>query len=86
MMWAPLLRNSSSGLLVVGPRRLFAWRLLRLPLPPVPLWGTRGLLPLSVYARVARAGTMRERSMVWAPLLRNSSSGLFVVGPRRLFV
>ena len=85
MVWASLLRKIFSGLLVVGPQRLFAWRLLRLPLPPVPLWGTRGLLPLSVYARTAQAGTMRARNMVWARLLCNSSSGLFVVSPQRLF-
>ena len=85
MVWAPLLRNSSSGLLVVGPQRLSAWRLLRLPLPPLcPLWGTWGLLPLSVYVRTAQAGTMRACSMVWAPLQCNISSGLLAVGPQRL--
>ena len=85
MVLAPLLRNSFSGLLVVGPQRLFARRLLRHPLPLCPLWGTRGLLPLSVYARAAQAGTMRARSTVWALLLCNGSYGLLVVGPQRLF-
>jgi len=86
IVWAPPLCNSFSGLLVVGPRRLFAWRLLRPPPPLCPLWGTWGLLPLSVNARNAQASTMRARSMVWAPLLCNSSSGLLVVGPQRPLV
>ena len=71
---------------MVGPQRLFARRLLRLPLPLCPLWGTWGLLPLSVNARAAQAGTMRARSTVWALLLCNSFSGLLVVGPQRLLV
>jgi hypothetical protein len=86
MVWAPLLRNSSSGLLVVGPQRLSAWRLLPHLSPLCPLWGTWGLLPLSKYARTVQTGTTRARGMVWAPLLRNSSSGLLVVGPQRPFV
>ena len=45
---------------MVGPQRLFAWRLLRIPPSPlVPLWGTWGLLPQSEYARTAQVGTMR---------------------------
>ena len=84
MVCAPLLRNSSSGLLVVGPQRLSACRLLPHLSPLCPLWSTWGLLPLSEYVRYAQAGTMRARSMVWAPLLRNSSSGLLVAGPQRL--
>ena len=64
--------------------RLFAWRLLTY-LYRCPLWGTWGLLPLSKYARAVQAGTTRARSMMLAPLLRNSSSGLLVVGPLRLF-
>ena len=62
---------------------MFARRLLRLPL--CPLWGTWGLVPLSMYARAVETGTMRAYNIVWSSLLRNSSSGLIVAGPQRPF-